>query len=156
MASNFAKLDYFVYIMEYSCLKTLASKHRTTMAKARESRRIGKRWGIPYEVKTGTKTLIFLNMTDIRKSRKAKRENLDVVAMSVSRRNEIKDRLQNGVCELCGCDNEPVAVHHVKSLKSLKGKSAWEQKMRSIRRKTLVVCETCHNKIHNRTFVNRQ
>mgnify|MGYP000862651503 CR=1 FL=1 len=156
MASNFAKLDYFVYIMEYSCLKTLASKHRTTMAKARESRRAGKRWGIPYEVKTGTKTLIFLNMTDIRKSRKAKRESPDVVAISVSRRNEIKDRLQNGVCELCGCDNEPVAVHHVKSLKSLKGKSAWEQKMRSIRRKTLVVCETCHNKIHNRTFVNRQ
>lgn len=45
MASNFPKLDYFVYIMEYSCLKTLASKHQTTMAKARGSRRTGKRWG---------------------------------------------------------------------------------------------------------------
>lgn len=156
MASNFSKLGYFVYIMEYSCLKTLASKHQTTMAKARGSRRTGKRWGVPYETKAGTKMLIFLNMTDIRKSRKAKLENVDVVPKSVSKRNEIKNRLQCGICELCGCDNESVVVHHVKSLKSLKGKSAWEQKMRSIRRKTLIVCETCHSKIHNRTFVNRQ
>ena len=27
MASNFAKINYFIYLMEYSCLKTLASKH---------------------------------------------------------------------------------------------------------------------------------
>lgn len=152
MASNFPKLDYFVYIMEYSCLKTLASKHQTTMAKARGGRRTGKRWGVPYETKTGVKTLIFLNMTDIRKSRKAKLDNVDVVPKSVSKQNEIKNRLNAGICELCGCDSEPVVVHHVQRLKSLKGKSAWEQKMRSIRRKTLIVCETCHNKIHNRTF----
>lgn len=152
MASNFPKLDYFVYIMEYSCLKTLASKHQTTMAKARGDRRTGKRWGVPYETKTVVKTLIFLNMTDIRKSRKAKLDNVDVVPKSVSKQNEIKNRLDAGICELCGCDSEPVVVHHVQSLKALKGKSAWEQKMRSIRRKTLIVCETCHNKIHNRTF----
>ncbi len=155
LASNFPKLDYFVYIMEYSCLKTLASKHQTTMAKARNDRRTGKRWGVPYETKTGTKVLVFLNMTDIRKSRKVKTQDVDAVPKSVSKRNEIKNRLQSGVCELCGCDNEPVLVHHVKSLKSLKGKTAWEQKMCSIRRKTLIVCETCHNKIHNRTFTNR-
>lgn len=152
LASNFPKLDYFVYIMEYSCLKTLASKHQTTMAQARGSRRTGKRWGVPYETKTGTKTLIFLNMTDIRKSRKAKLTNVDVVPKSVTKRNEIKNRLQAGICELCGCNSEPVIVHHVKSLKALTGKTAWEQKMRSIRRKTLIVCETCHNKIHNKTF----
>lgn len=152
IASNFPKLDYFVYVMEYSCLKTLASKHQTTMAKARADRRTGKRWGVPYGTKMGVKTLVFLNMTDIRKSRKAKLENVDAVPKSVSNRNEITGRVQAGVCELCGCDSEPVVVHHVKSLKSLKGESAWERKMRSIRRKTLIVCETCHNKIHNKAF----
>lgn len=156
MASNFPKLDYFVYIMEYSCLKTLASKHQTTMAKARSNRRTGKRWGVPYETKTGTKTLIFLNMTDIRKSRKAKLENVDAVPKSLSKLNEIKNRLNAGICELCGCDDKPVAVHHVQSLKKLHGENAWERKMRSIRRKTLIVCEDCHAKIHNRTFANRQ
>lgn len=152
MASNFAKLDYFTYIMEYSCLKTLASKHKTTMAKARGDRRTGKRWGVPYKTKAGTKMLIFLNMTDIRKSRKSKVDNIDIVSKSLSRRNEIRMRLQAGVCELCGCDNEFVVVHHVKNLKSLQGNSPWEQKMHSIHRKTLIVCKTCHEKIHGKNF----
>ena len=33
LASNFGKLNYFAYLMEYSCLKTLACKHKTTIAK---------------------------------------------------------------------------------------------------------------------------
>ena len=33
MASNFCKLHYFAYLMEYSCLKTLASKHKTSLSK---------------------------------------------------------------------------------------------------------------------------
>ena len=32
MASNFCKLHYFAYLMEYSCLKTLASKHKTSLS----------------------------------------------------------------------------------------------------------------------------
>ena len=67
------------------------------MAKVRGDRRTGKRWGVPYKTKAGTKMLIFLNMTDIRKSRKAKLDNIDVVPKSLSRRNEIRMRLQAGV-----------------------------------------------------------
>lgn len=33
MASNFCKLHYLAYLMEYSCLKTLASKHKTSLSK---------------------------------------------------------------------------------------------------------------------------
>lgn len=80
------------------------------------------------------------------------KDKIEEFLISVSKRNEIRNRVQSGICELCGYDNVPVVVHHVKSLKSLKGKSAWEQKMLSIRRKTLIVCEACHNKMHNRTF----
>lgn len=32
----FYKLCYFSYLMEYSCLKTLASKHKCTIAKVVE------------------------------------------------------------------------------------------------------------------------
>lgn len=32
MASNFCKLHYLAYLMEYSCLKTLASKHKTSLS----------------------------------------------------------------------------------------------------------------------------
>lgn len=121
------------------------------MVKARESRRIKS-----CETKTGTKTLVFLNMTDIRKSQKVKLDDVDVVPKNISKHNEIRERVQSDICKLYKCHNVPVVVYHVKSLKSLNGKYAWEQKMLSIRRKTLIVCETCHNKIYNRTlFVNR-
>lgn len=33
LASNFNKLQFFEYLMEYSCLKTLASKHNSTTRK---------------------------------------------------------------------------------------------------------------------------
>ncbi|HBH2177113.1 TPA: group II intron reverse transcriptase/maturase, partial [Clostridioides difficile] len=35
LASNFNKLIYFNYLMEYSCLKTLAGKHRSKVSKIR-------------------------------------------------------------------------------------------------------------------------
>ena len=148
LACNFSKLDYFVYIMEYSCLKTLAAKHRTTMAQARASRRIGKRWGVKYMTKHGKKNLLFLNMTDIRAARKKRIADPDAVPNLVSKRNEIAGRLKAKCCELCGSTVGSVEVHHVRRLIDLTGNTAWEQKMRTIRRKTLIVCKDCHKKIH--------
>ena len=33
LASNFCKLHYLAYLMEYSCLRTLANKHRSSVPK---------------------------------------------------------------------------------------------------------------------------
>ena len=56
LASNYRSLNYFSYLMEYSCLKTLAWKHQCKLSKIYDKYRIGaKRWGIPYETKTGRK-----------------------------------------------------------------------------------------------------
>lgn len=148
LAGNFAKLDYFVYIMEYSCLKTLASKHQCTMAQARANRRIGKRWGVRYVSKSGDKTLLFLTMTDIRASRKKQLLDVDAVPRLVSSRNELANRLKANICELCGTDKGSFVIHHVKNLKALTSVHEWERKMLAIRRKTLVVCKECHKRIH--------
>lgn len=150
MAGNYAKLDYFVYIMEYSCLKTLASKHQTTMAQARASRRNGKRWGVRYMTKKGEKTAILPNMTDLRKAKGKRVLQLDVVTSTSFQRNELAHRLKAGTCELCGATTGPFEVHHVKRLKDVKGITFWEQKMLSMRRKTLIVCRNCHKLIHNK------
>ena len=40
-------------------------------------------------------------------------------------------------------------VHHVNKVKNLKGKEPWEVVMIAKRRKTLVVCRDCHQKIHH-------
>ena len=56
LASNYRNLNYFSYLMEYSCLKTLAWKHKCKLSKIYDKYRIGaKRWGIPYETKFGRK-----------------------------------------------------------------------------------------------------
>ena len=58
MASNFGKLGYFAYLMEYSCLMTLASKHKSSTAKMRKHYKDGRGgWCIPYETKQGAKRM---------------------------------------------------------------------------------------------------
>jgi hypothetical protein len=63
LASNFNKLSYFAYLMEYSCLKTLAAKHKSRVKKMIDKFQDGKgQWGIPYETKTEKKRCYFVNL----------------------------------------------------------------------------------------------
>jgi predicted HNH restriction endonuclease len=67
-------------------------------------------------------------------------------------RNELIKRLLAEKCELCGSKMN-VEVHHIRKLADLKEKGRkekprWVQKMTQRRRKTLVVCATCHDNIH--------
>lgn len=59
------KLHYLAYLMEYSCLKTLASKHKTSLSKTIDKFNDGTgKWGIPYETKQGNKRRYFANYAD--------------------------------------------------------------------------------------------
>ena len=67
--------------------------------------------------------------------------------------SELVDRLLAERCELCGREGY-VEVHHEKSIKTLKArwngrkaKPRWVQAMILKRRKTLVVCKSCHTAI---------
>jgi group II intron reverse transcriptase/maturase len=66
-------------------------------------------------------------------------------------RKELIHRLLTRRCELCG-DPGKVLVHQVRKLSSLgstgPGQPAWAALMAAKRRKTLVVCATCHQVIH--------
>jgi len=42
IGSNFDKLSYFAYLMEYSCLKTLANKHKSGISKVKTMFKDGK------------------------------------------------------------------------------------------------------------------
>jgi predicted HNH restriction endonuclease len=66
--------------------------------------------------------------------------------------NELVKRLLADICELCGSKTN-IEVHHMRKLADLKEKGRkekprWVQKMAQRRRKTLVVCATCHDNIH--------
>ena len=57
-------------------------------------------------------------------------------------------RLENGVCELCGQENNSCKIFHAGKMKNLKSNTEWGRKMLQMRRKTLVVCPECYRKIH--------
>jgi group II intron reverse transcriptase/maturase len=148
LASNLYKLQYFAYLMEYSCLATLAGKHNSTIKKIVAKHKQGKDWAIKYKTENGaTKEKRIVKLKDCN----GKCEDKIVQhKYSVNTNATIRARLQAGICELCGSkDKASYEVHHVPSVKGLDGTSLWEQIMKSKRRKTLVVCEDCHKAIHD-------
>lgn len=158
LASNFYKLNYFSYLMEYSCLKTLAGKHRCSIGKIKEkfSDHKGK-WCIPYETKKGTNYLYLSKYSDCNKSKDASDTKTSMVQIHKNTRSTFESRLKAKVCELCGSTNSnQYEIHHVNKIRNLKGKEPWEIMMISKRRKTMVVCWECHKKIHNQNFEIKQ
>jgi Type II intron maturase len=70
-----------------------------------------------------------------------------------SLRSEVVQRLLAQECELCETEEGPFQVHHVRKLADLDRpgqgeKSPWVKRMASRHRKTLVVCQRCHEAIH--------
>jgi group II intron reverse transcriptase/maturase len=156
LASNFGKLNYFDYLMEYSCLKTLACKHKTTIAKIIRRNKDGKgKWRIEYQNKKGKCYCYFADFSECKESRYFT-DTFDTTAIRHSRTKTVfEQRLAAKVCELCGStDAEHYDIHHVHKVKDLKGKAFWEQVMIAKRRKTIVVCEECHKKIHSKRVSN--
>jgi len=148
-AADYNKLIYFTYLMQYSCLMTLARKHKSSIGKIIAMYKDGRgRWGIPYETKTEKKRLYLPYTSDCKKNWLEDDFANNTINHSFNT-TSFEKRLQAKTCELCGTtDNIPYEIHHVNKVKNLKGKSNWEMIMIAKRRKTLVVCQDCHNHIH--------
>ena len=151
LASNFCRLNYLSYLMEYSCLRTLANKHRSSVPKVIRKFQDGQgQWSIPYETKKSWKRCYFANYADCR----TVKNPTDKITVATQQHrlsvNTIEKRLKAHKCELCGStDSDCFEIHHVNKLKNLKGKLPWEIAMIAKRRKTLVVCHNCHVMIHH-------
>lgn len=152
LASNFNKLNYFTYLMEYSCLRTLARKHKTrSVAKIIKKYKQKNIWAIPYKTKSSNKTARIVKLKDIKRNQSVKLSDVDKIKHFVyyNITTTLKSRLNACKCELCGTkDSTKYEIHHVNKVKNLKGKSQWEKIMISRRRKTLLFCQECHKSIH--------
>ncbi|MDJ0467137.1 hypothetical protein QMK30_38185 [Streptomyces sp. H27-C3] len=72
--------------------------------------------------------------------------------MATARRNELIHRLLAGQCEMCE-GRTGLQVHHVRKLADLNKpgrpeRPPWAHLMAMRKRKTLVVCDRCHQAIH--------
>ena len=111
MASNFCKLHYLAYLMEYSCLKTLASKHKTSLSKTIDKFNDGTgKWGIPYETKQGNKRRYFANYADCKGKGPATDYISNAAVVYGYAVNTLENRLKAKVCELCGTTESATAI----------------------------------------------
>lgn len=151
MASNFNRLKYLSYLMKYSCLKTLAAKHKSSISKVVAMYKDGKGdWGVPYETKAGAKRRYFATYIDCKEAKNPTDIISNAAIIYGQSVTTLEKRLKARVCELCGTtESDHYEIHHVNKLKNLKGREQWEIAMLAKRRKTLVVCEKCHHEIHN-------
>ena len=101
--------------------------------------------------KSGLKTTTFYKDGFKRKMEATKYDDVSTLPQYTRymKTNTLRQRVANGVCELCQCKTNELEIHQVKKLKDLKGNSEWVAVMRKMRRKTLVVCTTCHELIHS-------
>ena len=139
----------FGCIMKFSMYKTLAQKLNMSVRKVIERYRKDNLFAVPFVNKGGeTKYRVFYNEGYARKTdcETAPSDNLPYMFKTPSL--SLIERLTTKTCELCGKHGE-VVMHHVRTLKELKGKNDWERKMLYMHRKTLVVCAECNAKIQS-------
>ena len=75
--------------------------------------------------------------------------SLFVIVNSSLKKPTLGLRLKNNKCEWCGKETNNLKVYQVKKLKDLTDEYAWNVFMKSINRKTLVVCNECFEKIND-------
>jgi group II intron reverse transcriptase/maturase len=158
-AHNVACLSKLHWVMQTSLLKTLAAKRKTTIGYILNHYATtvvtptGKRLKcLEVRVERPEKPPLVARFGGISLTRQPYASLNDRPFIDKGRRVELLQRLLADQCEVCGA-RESVQVHHIRKLADLdqkgrKTKPAWMQQMAARRRKTLVVCHTCHWNIH--------
>jgi len=159
MAFNVHRLWTVHRVMQLSLAKTLADKHRTSVGK------VFRKYKTTVAAPHGT-----LKVLEVRHERGGGKKPLvarfggielrwqkeitlnDQPKQVYGNRSEVVQRLLAQVCELCGSEVN-CEVHHIRKLADLnkpghREKPLWVKRMAMRRRKTLVVCQKCHEEMH--------
>jgi hypothetical protein len=150
IANNASVLNKFRYVMEYSMYKTFAGKFKTTVAKVKAKYMRDGVFGLGYMTKSGPKKAIFYQ-GGFARIRALLPASVDCEPECIidHEPKELFFRMKAAKCELCGKEHVSVSAHQVKRLKDLTGNLLWERGMMKMRRKTMIVCEECHQSIHS-------
>jgi group II intron reverse transcriptase/maturase len=158
LAYNMHTLKKLKWVMETSLTKTLAHKFKMpvnniyekygTELTVNDKKYKGLQVVIPRE---GKKPLVAIwggvpLSWDIKATLKEKPS-----VIWAGERSELVQRLLAETCELCG-SQEDVEVHHVRKMSNLhqypgRPKPPWVKRMIALKRKTLLLCRTCHEDV---------
>ena len=138
-----------------SLLKTLAGKRRSTVSKVAKSLRhatgealVVNQNGKEYRFPVYNLSLMGQKLPEF--------QRIDLTPNTwqwTLSHTELIQRMAVHQCEYCGTKQEPLEVHHIRKLADVKeGKQLWQIMMARRQRKTLVVCRSCHEKLHAGTL----
>ena len=160
LAHNIHDLNQLRWVMVTSLLKTLAAKHKMSVnGVAQRYKSVVKTPQGPrrcFAVKVereGKKPLVArFGGLPLKRQPRAEIEDQPKTIGLKSGTVELVQRMLADTCELCG-STQNIQVHHIRKLADLnargqKAKPHWMQVMAARRRKTLVVCRSCHTAIH--------
>jgi group II intron reverse transcriptase/maturase len=171
LAYNRHVLGQLKWVMEQSLTMTLASKHRISVPKVYDqfkaelvvdgTRYKGLQVTVPRE---GKEPLVAVwGGISLKWESRATLEDQPLSRRHWVGRSELEKRLLAQVCEQCGATRltDAIEVHHIRALKDLnrytgRNKPAWVKNMAARRRKTLVLCRTCHEDVHAGRPMRRQ
>jgi group II intron reverse transcriptase/maturase len=158
LAHNLARFNKLKWVMETSLTKTLASKLKISVNE------VYRKFEVTQKTEKGTTKI--LQVVISREEKKPLIAKWGAISLTRdmkaplkeekvhiwSKRSELEERLLAQQCELCGSTNQ-IEVHHIRALKDLKQhgqkqKPAWVEWMAARHRKTLIVCQKCHQDIH--------
>lgn len=150
IANDAYKIGIFANVMKYSMFKTFACKYKTNVHEIRRRYFKDGHFTVAYSTRSGMKTTTFYRSGFARKNVPIRVDQINELHQYgiYGKPNTLKQRVERNVCELCGKSCNKLEIHQVKKLKDLKGTDEWVCLMRKRRRKTLVVCPDCHQKIH--------
>lgn len=163
-ANNSESLRRIQYILKFSCLKTLAHKHKCS------TKKIFKKYGVG-SGRTRTITIpltVPSNKDDTKRSSKTVNVTLNVrprIKTKPWNTNELpakdpfdfhlrlytKSKLLNTHCCICA-ETETVEMHHIRHVRKAKVGTGFDKILGIINRKQIPVCRECHMKIHNGTY----
>lgn len=159
LAQNVSSLHEVKGAMLTSMLKTLARKHKSTRVKMAKKYRATHAGLTCYEAsvpREGKRPLVArFGGFPIRHKRRvvALKDTAEEPTRYYKERTELLRRLLADTCEVCGKAGD-CEVHHVRKLADLRYRDGrpktdpWTRRMAELRRKTLVVCRSCHGQIH--------
>jgi len=158
LALNRSRLNRLKWVMERSLVATLSRKLHLSVSQ------ISRRYQISIETTEGLRKVLQVTVEregkkplgarwgGISLTRRMKATLDDQQAFVWSQRSELEKRLLAQRCELCG-SQEQLEVHHIRALKDLQRngqaeRPKWVHIMAARHRKTLMLCQKCHNDIH--------
>jgi len=159
LADSFPRLGRLRCLWIQSFLKTMGSKHQTSVQKVATMLNRGTYMAVRETGKDGKRreTKLF-RLKDVKREAlfESEMDNPPLIFKYTSG-SELSKRMDANKCEYCEKEGGYFEVHHVRKLADIKeGKQPWQKLMIARKRKTLVLCVDCHHRLTAGTLPDRR